>query len=86
MHRANVECLEGMINGCAVRLKERFGLASVVDYYKQHIAERKRLVHNEMYRLFVSSDPMVMCKDVVGEIEKFIGWWSVCARGLRGRR
>ena len=68
MHGANVECLEGMINGCAVRLKERFGLASVVDYYKQHIAERKRLVHNEMYRLFVSCKPWVLCNDVTKEI------------------
>ena len=82
MHGANVECLEGMANDCATRLKERFGLTSVVDY-KQHIVERKALVHNEMYRMFVSCKPRVMCNDVVKEIEKFIPWWSVCAKFAR---
>ena len=81
-HRANVECLEGMTNDCVTQLKERFGLTSVVDY-KQHIVERKALVHNEMYRLFVSCKPRVMCNDVVKEIEKFIPWWDKCARYAR---
>ena len=66
-HRANVECLEGVANYYARRLKERFGLTSVVDY-NQHNVERKALVHNEMYLLFVSCKPRVLCNDIVGVI------------------
>ena len=41
--------------------------------------ERKLLVHDEMYRLFVSCKPRVLCNDIVGVIESFIPWWSKCA-------
>ena len=61
-------------NRCAPRL---------LAYYTETSATRKLLSHNELYRLFVSCKPMVLCNDVLSHVEKFLRWNCVAARSGR---
>ena len=55
----------------------------LLTYYTTTSATLKRLIHNEMYRLFVSCKPWVLCNDVVGVLQSFIRWNCDTARIAR---
>ena len=55
----------------------------LLTYYTTTSATRKLLSHNELYRLFVSCKPMVLCNDVLSHVEKFLSWNCVAARSAR---
>ena len=55
----------------------------LLTYYTTTSATRKLLSHNELYRLFVSCKPMVLCNDVLSHVEKFLPWNCVAARSAR---
>ena len=55
----------------------------LLTYYTTTSATRKLLSHNELYRLFVSCKPMVLCNDVLSHVEKFLPWNCIAARSGR---
>ena len=55
----------------------------LLTYYTSTSARRKLLSHNELYRLFVSCKPMVLCNDVLSHVEKFLSWNCIAARSGR---
>ena len=55
----------------------------LLTYYTTTSATRKLLSHNELYRLFVSCKPMVLCNDVLSHVEKFLPWNCIAARSAR---
>ena len=66
-------------------MRERANLCFplLLTYYTSTSATRKLLSHNELYRLFVSCKPMVLCNDVLSHVEKFLPWNCVAARSGR---
>ena len=55
----------------------------LLTHYTETSATRKLLSHNELYRLFVSCKPMVLCNDVLSHVEKFLPWTCIAARSGR---